>query len=133
MNFGKALIKNLICLILGVIILSLGCTGILDEFWSGMGMALVLVGVLRLVQFFRYCKDDAYREKYETEMADERNSFIRNKAWAWAGYLFILIAGVAVIVLKVLGQDLVSQVISYMICVMLILHWGSYLVLRKKY
>ena len=38
-----------------------------------------------------FSKNEAYREKIEIEEKDERNHFIRNKAWAWAGYLYVMI------------------------------------------
>ena len=120
-------------ILLGVILWILGMAEIVDEFWSGMGSALVLVGILRLVRMYRFKNDDAYREKMEIETTDERNRFIRNKAWAWAGYLFILIAACAVIILKVMGQEVLSMAASGALCLMLILYYVSYFILRKKY
>jgi uncharacterized membrane protein len=98
-----------------------------------MGGGLLAVGLMRTIQLIRLQKDEHYREKTEIEIKDERNCFIRNKAWAWAGYLFILIAAVAVIVLRVAGQELLSFAASGAVCLMLVLYWICYLVLRKKY
>ena len=120
-------------ILLGVTLVALGVAEVIDEFWSGMGGGLLCVGLVRLIWMLRMHKDEAYREKVETEIKDERNAFIRNKAWAWAGYLFILIAAVAVIVLKVVGQELLSMVSSGALCLMLVLYWVSYLILRRKY
>lgn len=133
MKSGRAVTKHIILMILGITLYGLGCMEAVDEYWSGLGSGLLVVSVLRLIQLYRFRKDDAYREKIETEMTDERNRFLRNKAWAWAGYLFILIAGSSVLVLKVIGQDLFSLAASYAVCLMLLLYWGSYMVLRKKY
>lgn len=116
-----------------MVLFALGLMEIVDAFWNGMGAALIVVGVIRLAQFFRFRKDEAYREKMETETSDERNRFIRNKAWAWSGYLFVIIAAVSTIVFRVMGQELISRVAGFAICVLLILYWGSYLVLQKKY
>ena len=69
----------------------------------------------------------------ETEINDERNNFIRNKAWAWAGYLFVLFLAIVVIVLKVLGQDLLAITLSYTMCFFLVLFWICYFILKKKY
>lgn len=126
-------IPLIIYTVLGVILIGLGFAEIIDEFWSGMGGGLLAVGLMRTVQMIRLKKDESYREKTETEIKDERNCFIRNKAWAWAGYLFILIAAVAVIVLRVAGQELLSFAASGAVCLMLVLYWVCYLVLRKKY
>ena len=133
MNSGRMVVKYIICLVLAVVLFGLGYLGIVDEFWSGMGWGLLAIGVVRLVQMYRFRKNDEYREKMETEVTDERNRFIRNKAWAWAGYSFILIAACAVIVLKVMGQDLLCLAASYAVCLMVLLYWGAYMILRKKY
>ena len=133
MNQGKNVIRYVACIILGAILLGLGYAGIVDDFWTGMGVALVMVGVVRSVRLYRFCKDETYREKVEIDAADERNRFIRNKAWAWAGYLFIIICGASVFVLKILGQEMLCQVASVVLCLLLLLYWGSYFVLKKKY
>ena len=129
----KKNIYPLFLLAAGLALIGLGIAEIVDEFWSGMGSALSVVGLLRLLRYYRLKKNDSYREKAETAVTDERNQFIRVKAWSWAGYLFILCAAVAVIVFKILGYDLLSQFSSLAVCLMLVLYWGSYFVLRKKY
>ena len=117
----------------GLLLIGLGCAEVVDEFWSGMGSALLVMGIIRLLRFYRLKKNDSYREKMETAVTDERNQFIRAKAWSWAGYLFIMVSAVATIIFRVLGQDLLSQVASYSVCLMLVLYWVSYFVLKKKY
>ena len=133
MRNGRNLIGYIICIILGITLVGLGYAETIDSYWSGMGSGVIAVSVVRLIRLYRFRKDEAYREKVETEVSDERNRFIRSKAWAWAGYLFILISGVSCIVLKVVGQDLLSLAASYAVCLMLLLYYGAYLVLRKKY
>lgn len=120
-------------LIIGVTLLALSAVAQLDEFWSGMGTALLVIGVCRLLRDHRLNKSAQYREKMEIYETDERLHFIRAKAWSWAGYLFILIAALAVIVLKLLSLDLYATVASGAMCLMLVLYWGAYLVLHKKY
>ena len=120
-------------IVLGAVLLALGAADIIDAFWSGMGSALIAVGLIRSIHFFRFRKDEAYREKCELEKTDERNRFLRNKAWAWTGYLFILAAAVASIALKLLGQDLLSVAAGSAVAFTVILYWISYLILRRKY
>ena len=117
----------------GLVLIGLGFAEIVDEFWSGMGSALLVIGIIRLLRFYRLKKNDGYREKMETAQTDERNQFIRMKAWSWAGYLFIMVTAIATIIFRILGQDLLSQVASYSVCLMLVLYWVSYFVLKKKY
>ena len=130
---GKRIAAQILCAMLGGVLLVLGCFEVVDSFWSGMGAALIVVGALRLIRAYRFSKDVSYREKVEIETGDERNRYLRGKAWAWAGYLFIFCTAVSVIVLKLLGQDLLCQMAGGAVCLMLVLYWISYWVLRKKY
>ena len=90
-------------------------------------------GDLQLIRFCRIQRDPEYRERMEVEVSDERNQFLQGKAWQWAGTLFIVTAGIGVIVLRIVGQDMLSLAASYAVCLLLVLYWGSWMVLRKKY
>ena len=129
----KDIMIGVIWLLLGIVLTVLSCLKTLDEFWSGMGSALLVVGVVRLLRGYRLSKSETYREAREVAETDERFHFIRNKAWAWAGYLFIIICALGTIVLRLLGQDLLSLVCSGAVCLMLVLFWVSFFILKKKY
>ena len=133
MNRDKRIYLSIFWVIAGAVLVGLAVMEKVDSFWSGMGSGLLVVGILQILRFHRFNKNAAYREKMEVEYSDERNAFIRNKAWAWSGYLFILISAVSVIVLKLLGQDQLSMAASAAVCLMLVLYWVSYYVLRRKY
>ena len=124
---------SVVWVVIGLVLIGLAFAGKVDSFWNGMGSALLIVGALQLLRYHRFNKNEAYREKMEIEVNDERNRFIRNKAWAWSGYLFILIAGVSVVVFKIIGQELLSMVASMAVCLILVLYWVSYYVLKRKY
>ena len=126
-------IFGILWLVLGACFAALGIVDTLDEFWAGMGSALLVVGAVRLLRGYRLSKSEAYREKVEISTADERMRFLRTKAWSWAGYLFIIAAAISVIVLHLLGRDLLSQAASWGVCLMVVLYWGSYFILQKKY
>ena len=133
MKNGRRIVAYIVYMVLGLALVVLGILEIVDPFWSGMGGALIAVGVIRMIHILRYRYDEAYRENMEIETKDERNRFIRNKAWAWAGYLFVMIMAVASIILKIAGQDLLSIFASGMVCLVIVLFWGSYLILKRKY
>lgn len=99
----------------------------------GMGGALIAVGIVRLYRGIRLEKDPEYRENYEVETHDERNRYLRMKAWSWAGYMFVLIAAVATIVLAVADKYELMMMASSGVCIMLLLYWISYMIVRKKY
>lgn len=133
MKNDKRLVWAVIYVIIGAVLAGFAIAGKVDEFWSGMGSAFLVIGVLRLVRTYRFSKNEAYREKIEIEASDERNHYIRNKAWAWAGYLFVMIMAVAVIVFKVMGQETLSMAASMAVCLMITLFWVSFYILKRKY
>ena len=126
-------VLSLCWITLGVVLLALGLTGRVDDYWTTMGFALSLVGLLQLLRRHRISRNPALKEKMEIAESDERNHFIRSRAWAWAGYLYILLVALAVIVLRILGEELLSVAAAYSVCLMVILYWVSYWVLQKKY
>ncbi len=133
MKRDKRMIFSIIWVILGTVLIALAFAGKVDVFWNGVGSGLLVVGVLQLLRQYRFSKNEAYREKIEIEEKDERNHFIRNKAWAWTGYLFVLIAAVLCLIFKIVGQDILSLASSGAVCLMLVLYWISYLILKRKY
>ena len=110
-----------------------GELGLIDQFWNGLGAALVVVGALRLIRQIRYNTSTKYKEETDTALSDERNHFIRAKAWSWVGYLYIMIAAVATIVFKLLGQETLMFFCSGSVCVLLVLYWIIYFILTRKY
>ena len=124
---------NIAWVILGAGLLALSFAELVDSFWGGMGSALFTIGVIRLLRNYRLNKNEEYRERMEIEARDERNRFLSSKAWAWSGYLFILIAAALSILFKVMGQDLLSMTSGGAVCLMLVLYWASYFILRRKY
>ena len=127
------IIFGVIWILLGLALTVLCCLETLNEFWSGMGSALMVIGIVRLLRGYRLSKSETYREKREVAKTDERFHFIRNKAWAWAGYLFIIICALGTIVFKLLGLDLLCVASGGAMCLMLVLYWVSFLILKKKY
>ena len=124
---------NIVYVIIGCILIGFAVLEKLDSFWSGMGSALLVVGLINLLKIHRLNKNEEYREKLEIEVSDERLQFIRNKAWAWSGYLFVLISAVACIVFKVMNLDQLSLYASFSVCLVLVLFWVSHAIIKRKY
>lgn len=130
---NRRLLVNYLEVTIGLILIIYGRSGFLDDYWSGMGTALVLVGFIMLVRQHRYKTNVEYKEKVDLEVNDERNKYLRRLAWSWTGYLFVLIAAFGSIVFKLLGMDTYSVVAGLTVCLQITLYWISYLVLRRKY
>ena len=133
MKYEKRILLSVIWVVLGTVLICLSFAGKVDMFWNGMGVSLFVIGVIWMLRYYRLNKNEAYREKVEIEEKDERNRFLRNKAWAWTGYLFMMMAAISSIILKIVKQDLLSLVASGAVCFMLVLYWIVYSVLKRKY
>lgn len=91
------------------------------------------MGIVQTVRWMRYRSNSEFREKFDTNANDERNRFISNKAWAWAGYISLLTGALGVIVFKVVGKDELSMFCSMAVCLLLVFYWVCYFVLNRKY
>ena len=130
---SKRMLISVGYVLLGTVLFGCGLMGKVDEFWSGMGGALIGVGIVRLIGMIRYQKNPEYKEAVDTAMHDERNRFIANKAWAWAGYLYVLAAAVGTIVFRIAGREELSVFCGFSVSVLILLYYISHLWLRKKY
>ena len=111
----------------------LGMTGMLDSFWTGLGAALVALGVLRLIQIGRYKNDEDYKENVDIANSDERIRFITSKAKSVAFYTSVLLEAAAVIVLRIMKLDELSTFAGLVLCVQIAVYYVAYLVLRNRY
>ena len=120
-------------ILIGGVLAVLGFAKIIDDFWSGMGLAFLIIGAIFLTRQIRYRTNDSYREEVDIKEHDERNRYIGIKAWSWAGYCFVLIAAVGTIVFKLIGREDLMMFASSSVCLVLVLYWISYMILQKKY
>ncbi len=131
---NKRLALSIFWMVLGIVLIILTVTDVLDQsIYAGMGGALTTVGFLQMMRNLRYRKDENYREKIDTEFGDERNSFLRMKSWAWTGYIVVLAEGIGVVIAMITRQELISQVLSWSVCLIVGVYWITYMVLSRKY
>ena len=131
---NRKLAMSIFWVVLGAVLMGLSLAGVLENnYYSGMGSALFVVGILQIGRNLKYRKDDDYREKIDTEFKDERNAFLRMKSWSWAGYCTILAEAVGVVVAQLAGQRTISLVLSYSVCFIILVYWVAYLILKRKY
>lgn len=124
---------NIIEILAGAALLVLGLTGVVDEFWEGMGTALIVVGMLLFIRQIRYRTNAEFKEELDIKEKDERNRFIAMKSWSWAGYTYVMVAAVGTIVARILGHDDIMMMLSRSVCFILVFYWLFYLILQKKY
>ena len=130
---NKRLIANLMEVAVGLVLAICGHSGVIDEYWSGMGTALIFVGCIMLFRQIRYKTNEEYKEKVDIEVKDERNKYLRMMAWSWTGYFFVIIAAFASIVFKIIGMDIYSMASGLAVCLLITIYWISYFVLKRKH
>ena len=133
MKYSKKIFVSIFWVALGTILTVMNFKYQLDSYWSGLGTAFIVVGALQIMRYVKYAKNDQFREEVDTRNKDERNRYIGTKAWAWAGYLYVIIGSVATIVLHLIDMKDIAYIISMCICAILIFYWISYTILNRKY
>ena len=133
MKYGKKIYLSIFWVLLGVVLAGCGMGGRIDEVWGTTGFALAAVGGLQIYRQIKYRTNEAYKEKVDVALEDERNRFIRGKAWAWAGYLFVLVTAVGSIALRVAGREELADLAACGVALLVFLYWASYMVLSRKY
>ena len=130
---NKRMIASIVEIILGLALCICSAIGLIDSYWGGMGGGLMGVGIVFLIRSIRYKRDPEYKEECDVEMNDERNKFIRLKAWSWAGYLYMMLAAVGSIAFKLMGREDLMFFCSGSVCLVLVLYLISYVIVKNKY
>ena len=133
MKHIKPLYMSIFWVVLGTALVTANLVRLIDDYWFSMGIAFIVVGILQIIRHIRYETDSEYRENRDIESGDERNKFIANKAWAWAGYFYVMIAAIGSIVCKLLGREDLMMFCSGSVCFIMVLYWLSWLWLKRKY
>lgn len=129
---NKKLALSIFWVVLGAALLVLNLVGVLDDMYSSMGIALIIIGGLQVWRNLKYRRDQEYREKIDIAASDERNRTIRLQSWAWAGYIVVLGEMVASLVAFFMGQILVQRVLMLSACALLVIYWIMNFILEKK-
>ena len=130
---NKRLLLSIFWIVLGIVILIMAMTEKLDAVYGGMGGALIAVGAMQVMRNLRYRNNPEYREKIDIESNDERNRYIRMKAWSYTGYITILgLCAAGIVFYYVMGNKELGQPMMMTVCFMLVVYWISYYILSKK-
>lgn len=120
--------------ILGPILIAAGTVNRFENYFiSAFGFALLSMGILRLAQYRKITKTEQSMHRQEVAENDERRLFLSERAKIWTFSFSIMIAGIAVIVLSLLGYHEQAQPFSWFVCLMVAFYWVFYLIAEKKY
>ena len=138
MDFRKKLKLRLITAIIYAVVGVLIIIGVViakpdNAFISSFGVALAVMGIARLRNYFLITRNEETLRKQEITETDERNLSIVNKARSAAFYIYFMLSGVTVIVLSFLGLHEAAKWIACSVMLLAVIYWICYLVYRKKF
>lgn len=113
-------------------IISAFITNTSNEFFSSFGFALVVIGVVRIRNYFIITKSEDNLKKQQIRESDERNISISTKAKSFSFNLYIILSGIVVIVLQFLKEAQLATIIGGVVCVLILIYWISYWIINKK-
>ena len=97
-----------------------------------LGIALIVMGILRIRQYMKITKDDESIRKQRIAETDERNIAILHKAKSVAFGLYVFIVAIVVIILELLGKSELSTILALNVCAIVLLYWICYWIYQKK-
>lgn len=127
------MISSILEIIIGVSLIVSSRIGAVDEFWSGFGVSFAIIGSIFLLRNVKYQTNTEYRQEIDVKMNDERNKYLSLKAWGWTGYLTVIISALGTILFKIAGKEELMLLCSGIVCLIVLIYWISYMILRKKY
>ncbi len=120
-------------IVLGVIMIILfNLRGAENSYLSSMGLALIVVGIVRIRNYIIITKDEQTVIKQKIAETDERNIAIAEKAKSVSFMIYVFIGCVAVIVLEILNKTQWVLAVSGAVCLLIVIYWISYLIIRKN-
>ncbi len=103
-----------------------------NDFISTFGFMMIIMGLVRIRNYRMITKDEDTIRKQQIIETDERNISIINKAKSAAFAVYILILGVAVIVLSFMGMHESAKWVAYSVCLLVVIYWICYFIYQKK-
>ena len=103
-----------------------------NEYLSSLGFAFVVIGIVRVRNYFMITKTEETMKKQEIAETDERNVAIANKARSVAFIVCVVLLAIAIIVLQLLDLRPYVLVLSGVLGVLLVIYWISYWILWKR-
>ena len=135
MRNKKALIVNIVYIILGICLIVLTNIGVIpdeDSLYQGMGGGILVVGIINSIRHFFYKTNKEYKKNVDIKMSDERNIAIAKESWYQTSRISIFLLCILEIILAILGYKTLLSIIGMIIGFELVLFYILYLVNQRK-
>ena len=103
-----------------------------NSFFSGFGFAFVGVGIARVMQYFKITKNEDTINKQRIAESDERNIAISTKAGHTAFWVSAFCMTLAIVLLEIFKYGEMATALGFVMCVMLVIYFISYFIIRKR-
>ena len=103
-----------------------------NDFISSFGFAMIIMGIVRIRNYFLITKNEETIRKQEILETDERNIAIQNKAKSVTFSIYTLLLATAVIILSLFNMHEIAKWIAYAVLLLVVIYWISYWIIRKK-
>ncbi|MDO5396485.1 MAG: DUF2178 domain-containing protein [bacterium] len=104
-----------------------------NEMLSAFGAVFIVMGIARIVQHIRITKDEASLRDREIVETDERNVMLMTKARSLTFSIYIMLAGITMVVLYLLNKAFAAQIVAYAICTITLIYFVCYHIISRKY
>ena len=98
-----------------------------------LGIAFIIMGMIRIVQYHHIVHDEKTMKEQEIAEKDERNKMMSERAKSWTFSLSLFIAGDICIILSLLGKHEAALPFAWYLCGMTAVYWIFWIILRRKY
>lgn len=138
MDYRKKLKKRLAYaigyVVIGAVLILLQFIGnVENEMISYFGAAFGVCGIVRVIQYIRIMSNEDKMEQREIAEKDERNRMLWEKARSLTFGIYIMLAGISIVVMYAVGQEFAGQIIAYTVCALAFIYWVCYMILSRKY
>ena len=103
-----------------------------NDFISSFGLAIIVMGIVRIRNYFMITKNEDTIRKQEIIETDERNIAIQNKAKSATFSIYTLLLATSVIILSLFNMHEIAKWIAYAVFLLVAIHWICYWIYQKK-
>lgn len=123
-------ISYIICGLTMILVFNLMDNG--NEYLSFLGLALIVIGIVRVRNYFMITKTEETIKKQEIAETDERNVAIAHKARSVSFTIGVILLCIAIIVLQLMNLKMYLMPLSMTLCAILLIYWISYWIIWKR-
>ena len=103
-----------------------------NDFISSFGFAIVVMGIVRVRNYFMITKNEDTIRKQEIIETDERNIAIKSKAKSATFSIYTLLLAAAVIILSLFNMHETAKWLACAVLLLVAIYWICYLIYQKK-